>query len=103
MQSVSRVFTRVVKAGRIGRKRSFVAALGLAMLVLPVSTALAFFAATGSGQISNVQAGTAASTITITPNGALTYAGPSTTNLMPGGTVSTSLLLTCTTGCPTQV
>jgi hypothetical protein len=41
--------------------------------------------------------------ITIAQNGAFTYAGPSTTNLMPGGTVSFSLLLTCTAGCPTQV
>jgi hypothetical protein len=41
MHSISRVFARAVKAGRIRRKRSFAAALGLAMLVLPVSTALA--------------------------------------------------------------
>jgi hypothetical protein len=50
-RSVSRVFSRVVKAGRIGRKRSFVAALGVAMLLLPVSEALAFFAASGSGTV----------------------------------------------------
>ncbi len=62
-RSVSRVFARVVKSGRIGRKRSFAAALGLAMLVLPVSTALAFFTATGQGTISNVQAGAPSSVI----------------------------------------
>jgi hypothetical protein len=94
---------RVLKAGRIGRTRSFVAALGMAALVLPVVTALAFFAATGSGTIANVQAGTPNSVVSITADGAYTYAGPSTTNLMPGGTVSFPLRVACTAGCPAQV
>lgn len=100
---VKHAVSQVVQRGRIGRKRSFAIAVAVALMALPVTEALAFFAATGSGQITNVQAGTATSTITIAQNGALTYAGPSTTNLMPGGTVSFSLLLTCTAGCPTQV
>jgi hypothetical protein len=102
-RSISRVVARAIEAGRIGGKRSFAVALGVAMLLLPVSTAQAFFAATGSGQITNVQAGTATTVVSIEQNGALTYAGPSTTNLMPGGTVSFSTLITCTAGCPGQV
>ena len=94
---------RVIEAGRIGRKRSFVVALGMAVLLLPTAEALAFFAASGSGQISNVQAGSPSSTVTIAANGAFTYAGPSTTNLMPGGTVSFSTLISCTAGCPANV
>jgi hypothetical protein len=98
-----RLIRRALATGRIGRKRSFVAALGMAVAVLPVATALAFFAASGSGTISNVQAGSPSSTVAIAINGALTYAGPSTTNLMPGGTVSFGTSLTCTAGCPAQV
>jgi hypothetical protein len=60
----------------------------LALFALPVMEVAAYFAATGTGTIPNVAAGSATSVITITPNGALTYAGPSITNLMPGGTES---------------
>ena len=100
-RSISRVIAPVVRAGRF--KHSFAIAVVVALFALPVTEALAYYAATGTGIISNAQAGTATSTITIAQNGAFTYAGPSTTNLMPGGTVSFSLLLTCTAGCPTQV
>lgn len=94
---------RIIEAGRIGRTRSFVAAIGLAVLVLPVVTALAFFAATGTGQVPNVQAGSPSSTVALSQITALTYAGPSTTNLQPGGTVSFTVGANCTAGCPAYV
>ena len=98
-----RLIRRALAKGRIGRTRSFVAALGLAVAVLPVATAVAYFMATGTGTgtISNVQAGSApVSVIAIAADGAYTYAGPSTTDLQPGGTVSFPLRFTCTTNCP---
>jgi len=67
MRSVQRAFASVVRAGRL--KHSFAVAVGVALLALPVTEALAYFAATGSGQITNVQAGTATSTVSIAQNG----------------------------------
>ena len=96
-----RLVQRVVSAGHI--KHSFAIAVVLALVALPVMEAAAFYAASGSGQIANVQAGSPNSTVTIAANGAFTYAGPSTTNLMPGGTVSFATLISCTAGCPANV
>jgi hypothetical protein len=97
-----RLVQRVLTAGRIGRRRSFVSALVVAMLLLPVATAAAFFAATGTGTITNVQAGSANSTVSILGS-SYVYAGPSTTNLMPGGTVTIAISVSCLTGCPASV
>ena len=94
---------RIITAGRIDRTRSFAAALVVALLILPVAEALAYFAATGTGQATNVQAGAPNSVVSIAPDSAYSYSGPSTTNLMPGGTVSFNLRLACTAGCPAQV
>ena len=96
---------RVIQFGRIGRTRSFVTALVVALLLLPTSIALAYFAATGSGTVTGVTAGTASSVVVIARNtgNPITYAGPSTTSLMPGGTVSFSIQFTCSAGCPAQV
>lgn len=93
-RSTSRVLARVVRAGRF--KHSFAVAVVAALMVMPVTEALAYFSATGTGTISNVQAGTSASTVTIAQNGAFVYAGPSTTNLVPGGTVAFPSIITCT-------
>jgi hypothetical protein len=92
--STSRVIAPVVRAGRV--KHSFAIAIVMALFALPVVTALAYFSATGTGTISNVQAGTSASTVAIAQNGAFIYAGPSTTNLVPGGTVTFPSTITCT-------
>jgi hypothetical protein len=94
---------RVVRAGRIGRTRSFVAAIGLAVVALPIATAIAYFSATGSGIASNVQAGSPSSVIALTVSGTYTYSGPSTTNLQPGGTVGFIVQGACTAGCPAVV
>jgi len=94
---------RVIEAGRIGRTRWFVVALVVALTLLPAVEAFAFFAASGSGTVPNVQAGSPNSTVAIAPNGGYTYAGPSTTNLMPGGTVSFNAVIICTAGCPANV
>jgi len=89
-----RFVRRLVRAGRF--KHSFALAVVLALVALPVMEAAAYFSATGTGTISNVQAGTSASTVTIAQNGAFVYAGPSTTNLVPGGTVAFPSTITCT-------
>jgi hypothetical protein len=70
---------------------------------MPVATALAFFSATGTGTISNAQAGTSASTVSITQQPGFTYAGPSTTTLVPGGTVTFTQVTACTAGPPCVV
>jgi hypothetical protein len=95
-----RLLNRLIKAGRIGRTRSFVAAVGMAIVALPVATALAYFSATGAGTISNVQAGSPSSVIALTMAGSFTYSGPSTINLQPGGTVGFQVQAACTAGCP---
>ncbi|MEO8744953.1 MAG: hypothetical protein ABI334_00495 [Candidatus Dormiibacterota bacterium] len=97
------ILSRVVARGHIGRKRSFGIAVAIAMFVLPVATALAFYSATGSGTVVTNAAASPSSVVTIAANGGLTYAGPSSTNLAPGGTVSFSTLITCTAGCPADV
>ena len=88
---------------RKGRMRPFVLSLVVALLVLPTETAIAFFSATGSGTVSGVQAGSASSTVALSTVGGFTYSGPSTTNLMPGGTVSFTVQATCTASCPATV
>ena len=104
MQSVKHAVTSVVQRGRIGRKKSFVLALALALFVLPVATALAYYGATGSGTVGGNVAGTSASVVTLQPNTpSRVYAGPSTTDLMPGGTVAFQLAITCTAGSPCTV
>jgi hypothetical protein len=90
----------VRRAYKSGRTRTFVAALALAAVVLPVATALAYFSATGGGTISNVQAGSPSSVIALTTTGPFTYSGPSTVNLQPGGTVGFTVQAACTAGCP---
>ncbi len=106
MSRLTQAVRRFVVGGRIGRVRSFVIALAVAALFLPVAEGAAYFfaTATGTGVISNVQAGAApASTVSIGVNGPFTYGGPSTANLMPSGTASFQTMLTCLTGCPAQV
>ncbi len=101
-RSISRVFAPVVRAGRF--KHSFAINVVLALFTLPVATALAYFGATGTGTISNVAAGTSSSTVSIAFSGSsFTYAGPSTTALVPGGTVSFPVQITCTAGAPCTV
>jgi hypothetical protein len=95
-----RLLDRLIAKGRIGRTRSFVVALVVAMFTLPTLTALAFYSATGSGIASNVQAGSPSSVIALSVSGAYTYSGPSTTNLQPGGTVGFTVQAACTAGCP---
>jgi hypothetical protein len=60
-RSIRRVLARAVSAGRI--KHSFAIAVAISLFALPVTEALAYFSATGTGTISNVQAGTSASTV----------------------------------------
>jgi hypothetical protein len=71
------------------------------LLVLPTSTAVAFFSTTtGSGSV-DVQIGTS-TTSTVSINGSnLSYSQGST--LSPGGTVNFRLNLVCLTNCPAQV
>lgn len=99
-----RLIRRVVQAGRIGRTRSFVVGLGAAMLLLPVTTAVAYFSATatGSGTITGVTAGTpSASTVSITTSNVVYSGGAS--NLVPGGAFSFDTRIQCETGCPASV
>jgi hypothetical protein len=96
------IVNRIVRAGRI--KHAFAASTAIAAFVIPTVTALAFFAATGTGTIPTVLGGSPSSVVTIASDGTpYVYAGPSTTTLMPGGTVSIGLRLVCTAGCPAQV
>lgn len=92
---------------RKGRVRPFALSLVVALVVLPVATALAFFAATGTGTAPGVQAGTAPQAVFATENASsYTYAGPSTTSLMPGGTVSFPVGVSCApspAACPVYV
>lgn len=118
MQSLKHVLTQVVQRGRIGRKRSFVLALGLALFVLPVATALAYFNAVGTGTFSGVTATTSSpSTVSVTqtasspyvycaagyPNPALcSPAAGAPTTLPLGGVVIIPVDITCTAGAPCQ-
>ena len=99
-RSTSRVFARVVRAGRI--KHSFAIAVVVALFALPVTEALAFYSASGTGTTDAI-AGSPNATVTITTGTARTYAGPSTTNLMPGGTVTFGTNIACTANCPAFV
>ncbi len=103
MSAISRVVARVVKAGRV--KHSFAVAVVLALVALPLTEALAYFGATGSGTISNVSAGTANATVSFATQGVSTYVygGGSSTNLVPGGTVQVPLTITCTANPPCVV
>jgi hypothetical protein len=97
---------RLIQAGHLGRTRSFVLSLAIALLLMPVSEGLAYFIATasGTGHATNVQAGAPPNgVVSITPDGAYSYAGPSTSNLMPGGTVSFAVRVACVSGCPALV
>jgi hypothetical protein len=87
---------------RKGQLRPFITSLVVALLVMPVAEALAFYAATGSGT-TTAPAATNTSTVTLARSGAETFAGPSTTALAPGGTVSFTVTATCTSGCPAEV
>lgn len=99
--SIRQVVSRLVQAGRIGRKRSFAIALVVGLLALPVTEALAYYGATGTGTISQVGAGASASTVTIAQVTSFqtVYTGPSTTNLQPGGTATVDMGFTCATAC----
>lgn len=88
---------------RRGQMRPFVTSLVIALLVMPVAEALAFFAATGTGNVTGIQAGTANSTVTLASTGPFTYGGGSTSNLIPGGTVSFEVTASCTASCPAGV
>lgn len=84
--------------------RSFVAAVIVALFALPTVEALAFFSSTGTGSTTATAA--SASTVSIavdSSNPNPVYAGPSTTALAPGGTVTQALKATCLTGCPAHV
>jgi hypothetical protein len=101
---MTRLLTRAIHAGRI--RHSFAIALVVALALMPAGEALAYFiaTATGTGQVTNVQAGAPpTAVVTIAPDGAYTYAGPSTSNLMPGGTVSFAVRVACVSGCPALV
>ena len=87
---------------RRGRVRPFITSLIVALLVMPVAEALAFYAATGTGTTTAPAAANTA-TVTLARTGAETFAGPSATALAPGGTVSFSVTATCTAGCPATV
>jgi len=82
--------------------RTFVAAVAVAILVLPVAEALAYFSATGTGNISGAQVSTTASTVSLSLGGgtSFTYAGGSTSALVPGGTVTFPINASCLTNCP---
>jgi hypothetical protein len=84
---------------RRGRLRPFVAALVVALFVLPTAEALAFFAATGTGT-ATATATSQTSTVSITP-GTPTYSGGGSLTL--GGTATYTLTATCLTNCPAQV
>ncbi|HEV2033387.1 MAG TPA: hypothetical protein VGU71_04190 [Candidatus Dormibacteraeota bacterium] len=98
LRVVGRRFTRRTS------RRTFVVAIVVALLLMPVAEALAFFSATGSGTIAGA-AVASAPTVSITLGGgtAFTYAGGSTTNLVPGGTVTFPVRVSCTANCPAQV
>lgn len=96
---MSRVVHYVTRKGAL---RPFVVAVVLALLVMPAVEALAFYAATGTGT-TTVPASANTATVTLARLGAETFAGPSTTALAPGGTVSYSVTATCTAGCPAEV
>lgn len=102
-QSIDRAF-----AVRPSRRRTFATAVALALFVIPVSSALAFFLASGTGTISGAKV-TASSpaTVSITPTYAdsneFSYAPAGATALSPGGTVTLPLYATCVTACPASV
>ena len=84
--------------------RPFVLAVVGALLLLPPIEALAFFAATGTGQVTGIQIATASSTVSLAEVGGasgLTYSNG--TNLAPGSNVSFTVSATCLTSCPTTV
>jgi hypothetical protein len=84
--------------------RSFVAAVIVALVAMPVAEALAYFSSTGTGSTTATAA--QASTVSIAAsagNPNPTYGGPSTTAVAPGGTVTQALMATCLTTCPAYV
>lgn len=82
--------------------RTFAAAVAIALLVMPVAEALAYFSATGTGNIAGAQVSTTASTVSLSLGGgtSFTYAGGSTSALVPGGTVTFPVSASCLTNCP---
>jgi hypothetical protein len=85
-------------------RRAFVVALVLAVTAMPISEALAFFSATGSGTIAGATTANAPTiSISLAGGTAFTYAGGSTTNLVVGGNVTFPVRATCTASCPGQV
>src|SRR5579859_7255878 len=85
---------------RLNRKVPFVGAAVVGSLVIASVTALAFYSATGSGTITGIAAGTTTATLSVNQNSSATYSGPSTTSLVPGGTVTIPLIITCTANPP---
>jgi hypothetical protein len=90
-------------------RRTFALAVALGLVVLPVSAALAYFLASGTGSVSGATVtSTSPATVSLSqqyadPASEFVYEGPSTTALSPGGTVRFGLNATCLTSCPASV
>lgn len=101
MQTIIRRFTRRTSP------RTFAAAVVVALLALPPIEALAYFSATGSGNIAGaITAGAPTVSITIGGGTAFTYkdsSGATASNLQLGGNVTFPVRVTCTANCPAQV
>ena len=84
--------------------RTFVAAVAVAILVLPVAEALAYFSTKLHADPDQwiAQVSTTASTVSLSLGGgtSFTYAGGSTSALVPGGTVTFPINASCLTNCP---
>lgn len=101
MQSLKRAVSQVVQRGRIGRTKSFVAAVIAGLLVLPAITAMAYYASTGTFTATAVaQSGT--NPVTLVPGSPSYFSGPNTTgtsvlSLPLGGSVEYNVVATCAT------
>jgi hypothetical protein len=85
--------------------RTFAAAVLVALLVMPVAEALAFYGVSGSGTIGPAPVSATGTTVGVSIGGgtAFTFSGGSTTNYVLGGSSSSPIRLTCLTSCPATV
>lgn len=85
--------------------RTFAAAVVVALFLMPVAEALAFYAVSGTGTIGPAPVSATGTTVSVSIGGgtSFTFSGGSTTNYVLGGSSTSPIRLLCLTSCPATV